>query len=219
MSHYCVLVIGAAPENQLAPYDENLEVEFEDRTEQLQSEYENDGAKHVKFADGRMVNIHSQEIRDLWQPVNKNDLLSKCELVLPKGAKIEMVPFKHAYKDFETFVQQYHGLEKNEQGRYGYMYNPNAKWDWYELGGRWAGAVPLKTGGGANKSNFGNVDIQKLSTPFVVLKNGVWHEKGQMGWWGITKNEKSDDAWDKEVKTLIADIAPDTPIYIYDCHI
>ncbi len=219
MSHYCVLVIGADPENQLTPYDENLEVKFYDKTAHLQSEYENGGAKYVIFADGRMANIYSQEVRDLWQPVNKNTPFSKCELILPKGAKVEMVPFKQVYKDFETFAKQHCGLEKNEQGQYGYMYNPNAKWDWYELGGRWENYLPLKNGEHANEAVWDEIDIVKLRTPFAILKHGEWHEKGEMGWWGMTKNEKADNDWDKEVNNLIADIAPDTPVYIYDCHI
>lgn len=31
-------------------------------------------------------------------------------------------------------------------GRKGYWCNPNAKWDWYELGGRWRGMLKLKEG-------------------------------------------------------------------------
>ena len=29
-------------------------------------------------------------------------------------------------------------------GRYGYWRNPNAKWDWYSTGGRWAGHFLIK---------------------------------------------------------------------------
>jgi hypothetical protein len=33
-----------------------------------------------------------------------------------------------------------------ETGKWGYWHNPNAKWDWYEVGGRWTGYLPLKDG-------------------------------------------------------------------------
>lgn len=219
MSHYSVLVIGPAPDSQLAPYDENLEVAFNDKTEQIQTQYETEGTKYIKFADGRLVNIYDRSIRDLWKPVNKDDPLSKCELELPEGATIEMVPFKQIYADFDTFATEYHGFKKNEQSRYGYMYNPNAKWDWYKLGGRWENELPLKNGTHANETLWSNIDIEKLRIPFAILKHGKWYEKGKMGWWAMVSNEKSQNVWDKEVKQLIADIAPDTPVYIYDCHI
>lgn len=31
-----------------------------------------------------------------------------------------------------------------KQGDYGYWYNPNAKWDWWTVGGRWSGLLHLK---------------------------------------------------------------------------
>jgi hypothetical protein len=36
----------------------------------------------------------------------------------------------------------YCGYKKNEEtGKYGYWENPNAKWDWYQIGGRWSGLL------------------------------------------------------------------------------
>lgn len=56
------------------------------------------------------------------------------------------ISFKDKYKTFEIFMDEYCGeSERNaEKGVYGYWYNPNAKWDWVELGGRWTGAFKLK---------------------------------------------------------------------------
>lgn len=36
-----------------------------------------------------------------------------------------------------------HGYVLHE-GRYGYWYNPNAKWDWFTIGGRWRGMLEVK---------------------------------------------------------------------------
>jgi len=53
---------------------------------------------------------------------------------------------KEKYKDLDTYATEYNGYEKNDEGRYGYWENPNAKWDWYQLGGRWTGFFKLKEG-------------------------------------------------------------------------
>lgn len=52
------------------------------------------------------------------------------------------------YKDntIEEFAKEYHGYEKNEDGKFGYMQNPDSRWDWYVVGGRWAGMLKLKEG-------------------------------------------------------------------------
>lgn len=52
------------------------------------------------------------------------------------------------YKDMniEEFAKEYNGYEKNDDGKFGYMYNPNSYWDWYVIGGRWAGELKLKEG-------------------------------------------------------------------------
>lgn len=43
---------------------------------------------------------------------------------------------KKRYPTFEKYMNHY-GYKKNEYtGRYGYYENPNAKWDWYAIGGR-----------------------------------------------------------------------------------
>jgi hypothetical protein len=52
---------------------------------------------------------------------------------------------KEEFSSFEDFMENWHGLKKDEElGRYGYWDNPNAKWDWYTIGGRWTGVIPVK---------------------------------------------------------------------------
>lgn len=77
----------------------------------------------------------------------------------------------------------YHGLEdrivesesqvdKSGPHKYGYAImqngelvkavnrtNPNAKWDWYSLGGRWQGHLQLKTGEAVDQARKGDVDF------------------------------------------------------------
>jgi len=50
------------------------------------------------------------------------------------------------YPDFESYMEQYHGyIYDEESDQYGYTHNPNAKWDWWQIGGRWDGLLRLKT--------------------------------------------------------------------------
>ncbi len=51
---------------------------------------------------------------------------------------------KSEFKTFENFAED-EGYKEHE-GKYGYWENPNAKWDWYVLGGRWNGFLKLKEG-------------------------------------------------------------------------
>lgn len=53
---------------------------------------------------------------------------------------------KEKYPTLEQYAEEYEGYKKQEDGRYGYFENPNAKWDWYLLGGRWTGFFKAKEG-------------------------------------------------------------------------
>ena len=46
-----------------------------------------------------------------------------------------------------------------ETGKRGYWENPNAKWDWYTVGGRCPGMLKLKTGGNANVAKIKDIDL------------------------------------------------------------
>jgi hypothetical protein len=74
------------------------------------------------------------------------------------------VPVKREYPSIDDFVEQYHGYHKREEDgetRYGYLSNPNAKWDWYQVGGRWAGILKLKPG----VEEFGKGELTLLASP------------------------------------------------------
>jgi len=64
----------------------------------------------------------------------------------PSDLERREVPFKNLFPTFEAFMAEWHGHEERnaETGRYGYYENPNAKWDWYQIGGRWSGFFKVK---------------------------------------------------------------------------
>lgn len=47
---------------------------------------------------------------------------------------------------FSEVVMQYNGGTTNENGDIGFYFNPQEKWDWYEIGGRYTGKLILKKG-------------------------------------------------------------------------
>lgn len=61
-------------------------------------------------------------------------------------------------RSFEEFCN-IDGYQVDEDGKVFYMRNPNAKWDWYEIGGRWSNCIPLKTGGKANIARIEDIDF------------------------------------------------------------
>lgn len=54
---------------------------------------------------------------------------------------------------------------------------------------------------------------------FAVVKDGVWYEKGKMGWWGMVADEEDQNVWNTKVNELINSVDDETLISIYDCHI
>ena len=190
----------------------------------------------------------------MWRPYTKKEYPTPTDIALNK--KYEVVPdetkrngvrfvqtverkweyegSKEKYPTLDDFAKEYYGYRK-VNGRYGYMSNPNAKWDWYVNGGRWGGYIFNRDGGKTDEELLTEVDWDKMFSndnedgydhiPFCFVDaEGVWHEKGEMGWFAMVANEKKKDDWHTEVKdyikSLMADDQADS-IYVYavDYHI
>lgn len=136
MSHFSVLVIGEDVEELLAPYDENECVE----------EY---------------IDIYSEDVLKTF-----NEFYNKC---LDKKSKdIELDTFEittlvHGPLDslknpipawFKKWWLDWSGHTLDEDGNAISTYNKDSKWDWYQIGGRWAGTLPLKSN--AKSGEVGN---------------------------------------------------------------
>ncbi|HPE08122.1 MAG TPA: hypothetical protein PLT28_00120 [Saprospiraceae bacterium] len=71
-----------------------------------------------------------------------------------------------------------------------------------------------------DKETYASI-MSHFGTYAVVTPDGEWHEKGQMGWWGLSSEtpEESLD-WDLNYKKRFLDTAdPEWTITIVDCHI
>lgn len=136
MSHFTVAVFSDGTktvEQLLAPYQENNMddcpkeyLQFFSTSEEHRSEWENESTKKVKLNDGRLVWPWSDEAN---------------------GGEIVTVTYKELYPTFKEFMEDYIGSRFDEEMQdYGYWENPNAKWDWYSIGGRWKGILKAKKG-------------------------------------------------------------------------
>lgn len=55
--------------------------------------------------------------------------------------------------------------------------------------------------------------------PYAVLKDDVWHQRGEMGWFGMSSDEMSQDDWNKWVREMYDGLDDDTLVSLYDCHV
>jgi len=139
-------------------------------------------------------------------------------------AKWEYEPSKEKYPTMDKLAKEYFGYRK-VNGRYGYMSNPNAKYDWYSEGGRWSGYLTNKEGKTTDCDLLTEIDWDKTDTPFCFVDaNGEWIERGQMGWFAMVANEKKKDVWNEEFKAYVQFLlndeqASEIEVYAIDYHI
>lgn len=314
MSHFAVAVFSDGKktvEELLAPYQENNMddcpkeyLKFCSTTEEGRKEYENESREKARLKDGTTVwpwdNILYKQITEEEYDLMRTDTTKKTKSegfgVSKKyfvrdleaiGAELINIPFKEIYPTFEEFMKEYKGARFDEEQKdWGYWENPNAKWDWYSIGGRWKGLLKAKAGihgesslvmpircssakvkdidftpdkteyekalrwwevviedsplrPGEKKEDFFNFYKKEylinryknketyarikssFTTYAVVLPDGTWCEKGQMGWFGCSSEtpEESYD-WDMNYKQNFIDKAePEWILTIVDCHI
>ena len=295
MSHFAVLVIGNDIEEQLAKFDEQIEM-----------------PKYVKYTKEQLIANEKQSIEEykngtyaeyLVDPikyaesVNNENHLKYVSEVFPK--KLEMTD----EEIYQNAIKYYEEEDLGPDGEVYSTYNPDSKWDWYEVGGRYAGRIAVKDGVEIDEPNFSwgwsedekdkviamgyktdsayikDIDFSKMHkieedykdairywelviecdkpknkeeedivkfsfykpeyfinryktkekyaecnssfSMWAVVKDGVWYEKGQMGWWAMS-NETHDEAVDWEMNffdRFIKDLPEDTLITVVDCHI
>lgn len=96
---------------------------------------------------------HSPEdIEELLEPFNECPVNPEHVELIPADESMDDIRAmyeqeKREGESFEAFVSRYYGYAYNEElDECGYLCNPYAKWDWYQLGGRWSDSLKLKPG-------------------------------------------------------------------------
>lgn len=127
----------------MEPSEEYLE--FDDKTEVLHSEYEKN-VDCLKLPEGKIVELYQYPYSNAFcvfdgKVYQKDAGPLHHEKRTKKAKRIKALPNyprSKVYKNFEEYVENVWGYPFNEEHQaYGYYCNPNAKWDWYEIGGRW----------------------------------------------------------------------------------
>jgi hypothetical protein len=296
MSHFAVLVIGDNIDEQLEKYNEQIEMpEYVKYTKEELIAKEKEEIEEYK--NGRYAEYLADPIKYAEECNNNEGHLKYISEDFPK--KLEM-------NDEEIYAEATKYYEEEELGPNGEVlstYNPDSKWDWYEVGGRYAGRIAVKEGVEIDEPNFSwgwdadsiakvtangtktdsaykkDIDFSQMHRTeedyqssirywelivegaepkneeekerikfsfykpefyleryknketyaecnssfamWAVVKDGVWYEKGQMGWWAMS-NETNDEAVDWDLNffdRFIKNLSEDTLITVVDCHI
>lgn len=116
----------------------------------------------------------------------------------------------------------------------GYFYwttqNPNRKWDWYQIGGRWQGMLKLKKGAKGRAGSKSLLDTHKtgdpLGTDIAYLKDVDNRNKfhtyailDEKGWHDGNWHEADREKWcEKYKERFLSNPTDKTVIAIVDCH-
>jgi hypothetical protein len=232
----------------------------EDR--QLKDNYETFKLGFIKFMRGKKGYMTQKKCMEEYSHM------------MPNGSKDEWVDvlicinqdkfaefFKQGYPElWDKFEETYaefgddwnsNNWRKDEDGVWAEYseYNPDSKWDWYCVGGRWRNSILTKSGEFVDICKFGEMVLEpypedayedgedwlgnpckqlkegfewhysKDDMPFCLVIDGVWYERGEMGWFACVSNEKDKNDWNNEVLNLLENIPADSEVYSVDFHI
>jgi hypothetical protein len=173
MSHGIVLVLT----------DNSTDVD-----DQLEPYWELDLPDEVIEDDPRAEWVPREDLKSLLEQWNKYIETDRAML-------IEKYP-KDSHPDYQTlveFIKGYYGggLVRDPEGswRWGYWTNPNAKWDWFTVGGRWEKEIILKNGDKVDSAPIEDIDpkfLRNFVSHAIITLDGEWREYGEMGWFAST---------------------------------
>lgn len=160
MSHYTLMIhlsdstlnkharrVEDALSEALAPFEESPPDgspygEFEDMEPEYREKWENEKIEQIRLADGSLHFTWDDQFND-----KSTGFLGAQKRNYPPGSEKVEVSFKEIYASFDEFTKEYAGYKRDPKtGKIGRYHNPNAKWDWYQIGGRWRGFFPVKGG-------------------------------------------------------------------------
>ena len=171
MSHFTVMVKLDSEDRTLddvmEPFCEQSEIDFDDSTDEVNDVWNPNEPMDVhinkRYSDG-VEFIYADGI--VWYDVGKREFTYDKHIDRYEAGQIVPILVQDAFKDKAEFAEEYFGY-KELNGRYGHWYNPDARWDWWVVGGRWRHMLTLKKGVKAE-----------------------WPDAGQNGTFGEEANEK-----------------------------
>ena len=119
-----------------------------------------------------------QSVDEILAPYNEQDeQYMEFEPIDEPSEKLhaEYQQNENRYDSFDEFMESYYGCCKNDQGQWGYMSNPNARWDWWQVGGRWSGFLHLKNGESVDEAVVSDIDFSPDREEY----------KAALRWWEV----------------------------------
>lgn len=155
MSHFVVMVTNTDEE----PVDSQLE-RFNEQGEAddyfMEKEYavEKNWDSIKEYVDNE-VKWYEGRLNDKETKPDQKEYFNKCI------AEIKSILKAKNLEEALELVKNHDGGSIDEGGVY-HIYNPNAKWDWYSIGGRWDAWLVNKMGIGTNVCKIKDIDFDKM---------------------------------------------------------
>ena len=281
MSHFCGLVIMTPEyaenktfEDSLEKYNENMECEPSVSGEVSDYEkvkflecYNNDKVDEYAIKN-EFVDTHAgvegfQSFEDFKNEWGIDDRKRYAYTLVydhkEEYCKFFIEKFPELFAEFDNQYEE-HGEDwngsrwkKNDNGvlEEWSTYNPDSKFDWYSLGGRWGKSIKTKSGEFVDECFLDEIDWSPFKSedyeeeakkdwsgkeyhplkenvqyhytendvPFCVIIDGVWYERGKMGWWAFVSDEKEKGDWNEEFMALVKTLPEKSLVANYDFHI
>ncbi|AUM93695.1 TPA: hypothetical protein LA742_001255 [Clostridium botulinum] len=137
------------------------------------------------FTVGVLTKEEEKSLEDLLVPYQENNMENcpKEYLEFNECDKSELEEYEQHKSDYATldeFMYEYYGYEKDEKtGKYGYWHNPNAKWDWYVVGGRWPNMLLTNEGIRVNSAKLKDIDWDSMSDQSQKKAKSLWDSNPQ----------------------------------------
>ena len=136
---------------------------------------------------------------------NAEKLYDKYEKILAGRTLPSFDSFKSKYENIEDARREYwdHPVVKD--------LNNDEDFRWWLLGNNNLNLT---------REEYYKQTLESIVTPYAFVDlDGNWHEKGEMGWFGISINDKEYTSWSDEFWNYVKSVPDSTYMLIIDCHI
>jgi hypothetical protein len=124
--------------------------------------------------------VVGENIEDLLDPFDENDQVEfyDCSEEIAEKWATYQTEKPDEYKDIDDFAENYYGYRK-EDGVYGYWRNPQAKWDWWVVGGRYDNYLINKHGASGDSFQVKDIDWEAMERRNAENAAQWWEEAHQ----------------------------------------
>ena len=211
-------------------YDEDREVEIWTSREDVVKEVRESIEKYQNTIYAKYLADPDEYAADCFNPAHLQYLR-------------EGFPAKLAWTDEQCYVEGIEDHETREDGARLDTYNPDSKWDWYTIGGRWEEIYRGRQGESVTSFRAGLAETKAMldagencnphkgdplslggDLPWhfphnLLTSDGTWHEIGRTGWWGMRSDSMSEGEWVQHALDALAAEQDDSVVYYIDFHI